>query len=162
MYETVLIPTDGSAGMGSIIEQGIHQAVQNDAAVHAVYVIDVRSYMMLPDETGEQVAQLLKKEGQEAIETIRQIAEEAEIEFFGEVVTGVPHAAILEYVDENEIDLIVMGTHGKTGDQERIVGSVAEEVIRNADIPVLIAQVGEGEFREIGEDVPEEQQRYVG
>lgn len=162
MYENILIPTDGSAGMGSVIEQGVHQAVQNDATVHAVYVVDVRSYMMLPDETGEQVAQLLGEEGQRAIEIVRHLAEAADLDFFGEVIAGVPHAAILEYADENDIDLIVMGTHGQTGDRERVVGSVAEEVVRNAETPVLIAQAGDVAFEALDEEIPEEQQRYVG
>lgn len=147
--------------MGSIIEQGMHQAQQNDATVHALYVVDVRSYMMLPDDTAEHVARLLKEEGQRAICTLKQEAAERGVEFFGDVVIGVPHEAILVYVDEQDIDLIVMGTHGRTGERKRIVGSVTEEVIRRADIPVLVVPMSEVERQEVNGQIPDEQQRYV-
>lgn len=161
MYEDVLLPTDGSPAMGSIIEQGLLQARQNDASVHAIYVIDVRSFMMLPDDTAQEVVGLLEEEGREAIETVKRQAEEQEVEFTGSVVTGVPHDAILKYVDEHDIELIVMGTHGRTGDQKRVVGSVAEEVIRNATVPVLVVRMSEAEREEVEREVPKAQRRYV-
>jgi universal stress protein A len=51
--------------------------------------------------------------------------------------TGEPQVAIVEYADLNGFDLIVMGTHGRTGRDHALVGSVAEAVVRRARCPVL-------------------------
>ena len=53
------------------------------------------------------------------------------------VLTGGASEAIVEYAKENEIDIIVMGTHGRTGLGRLLMGSVAEEVVRRASCPVL-------------------------
>lgn len=161
MYDRILLPTDGSAGMGSIVEQCFHQALLNDATVHAIYVIDVRSYMMLPEETGAQVAGLLESDGQRALEAVEQRAEGTDVTVVTELAAGVPHEVILSYADAHDIDLIVMGTHGRTGDEQRVVGSVAEAVVRHATMPVLTVRMSEVERRKVRDEVPEDQQRYI-
>jgi nucleotide-binding universal stress UspA family protein len=57
------------------------------------------------------------------------------------LVDGVPHQAILNYVSETPVDLVVMGTHGQTGAQEQSVGSVAERVVRRSPVPVHIVPI---------------------
>lgn len=161
MYDDILLPTDGSPAMGSIIEQGIHQATQNEAILHALYVVDVRAFMMLPEETANEVVTILEQEGKEAVQAVQSQAEEHEVEVTTDVVVGVPHEAILSYAEEHDIALIVMGTHGQTGDEKRVVGSVAEEVIRKAEVPVLVVRMSEVEREETERKVPEAQRRYV-
>lgn len=55
---------------------------------------------------------------------------------------GLPSEKIVEYANENAIDLIVMGTHGRTGLKRVFMGSVAETVVRKADCPVLALKSG--------------------
>jgi len=43
----------------------------------------------------------------------------------------------MQYVDDNDIDLVAMGTHGRSGLPRHVLGSVAENVVRNADVPVF-------------------------
>lgn len=161
MYERILLPTDGSPAMGSTIEQCIQQATQSGATVHALYVVDIRAYVMLPDETAAQVANMLAEEGRRALDAVSQRLDDHDIEHVDEIREGIPHETILAFAAEQEIDLIVMGTHGRTGDSKRIVGSVAEEVVRGADVPVLTVRMSEVERKQIEEGVPEEQQRYL-
>jgi nucleotide-binding universal stress UspA family protein len=59
----------------------------------------------------------------------------------GVVAQGAPHRAILDYVDEQDIDLIVMGTHGRTGLDRYLLGSVTEKVVRLSDAPVLTVRM---------------------
>jgi nucleotide-binding universal stress UspA family protein len=56
---------------------------------------------------------------------------------------GIPHAAVLDYVDDSSVDLVVMGTHGRTGLDHYLVGSVTERVVRNAPVPVLTVRANE-------------------
>jgi nucleotide-binding universal stress UspA family protein len=54
---------------------------------------------------------------------------------------GAPHTTILEYADEADVDLIVMGTHGRSGIHRYLLGSVTERVVRTADAPVLTVRM---------------------
>jgi len=59
------------------------------------------------------------------------------------VLRGTPYESILDYADDNAVDLIVMGTHGRTGVDRYLLGSVTEKVVRTADVPVLTVRMEE-------------------
>ena len=158
MYDRILLPTDGSAGMASAITQCLHQARQHDATVHALYVVDVRAYVMLPEETRGRVRELLAAEGEETLAALRDFFDDEGVTLRTELREGVPHEAILGYADEGDIDLIVMGTHGESGPSNRVVGSVAEEVVRNATIPVLTVRANADDLPEVESLVPDEEE----
>lgn len=171
MYDNILIPTDGSQGIGSAVEQCLMQGKQNNATVHVLYVIDTRTHIMLPGNTQKKVVELLKEEGHQAVQHISKIAEKRDLNCITALKQGVPHEAILTYADSQDIDLIVMGTHGRSGEEKRVLGSVTEEVVRNASIPVMTVRLTEHGVQFIQTDVdesddddhpPEEQQRYIG
>ncbi|MBI5895203.1 MAG: universal stress protein [Desulfobacterales bacterium] len=56
----------------------------------------------------------------------------------GEVVLGDPSDAIMNYITDNKINLVVMGTHGRKGLDRVLFGSVAERVIKTSRVPVLV------------------------
>jgi len=62
------------------------------------------------------------------------------------VVTGSPYAEVIRYAADNEIDLIVMGTHGRGAVEHVLLGSVAEKVVRKACCPVLTVREQQREF----------------
>ncbi|MFW6003075.1 MAG: universal stress protein [Halanaeroarchaeum sp.] len=161
MYDHVLLPTDGSLGMATAYEQCFHQARLNEATVHALHVVDVRAYGMLPEDTQQQVRDLLIQEGQHALTYLEERAEGVGVEIVTELVEGVPHEVILGYVDRHDVDLVVMGTHGQTGEERRIVGSVAEAVVRHATVPVMTVRMRADDAAALEEDFPEEQRRYI-
>lgn len=68
------------------------------------------------------------------------------IETSSEVIIGIPSEVILEKVAAVDADLVIMGSHGKTGLSRLLMGSVAEAVIRKAGVPVLIVKANEKEF----------------
>lgn len=147
--------------MASAIEQCFHQAGLSGGTVHALYVVDVRAYGILPRETADRVRELLYEEGERAVGYLESRAEERGVDVVTEVREGIPHETILSYVDENDVDLVVMGTHGHTGDGARLVGSVAESVVRHADVPVMTVRMQEADAVAIEEDVPDSQRRYI-
>jgi len=59
------------------------------------------------------------------------------------VRTGAPYERILDYADQEGADMVVMGTHGRTGVDRYLLGSVTEKVVRTADIPVLTVRAEE-------------------
>jgi len=58
------------------------------------------------------------------------------------VERGIPHETVLEYAVANDVDLVVMGTHCRTGLDRVLLGSVAERVVRRSPVPVLVVRAG--------------------
>lgn len=140
MYDSVLIPTDGSEMVDVTLEHGLQIARDNDATVHALYVVDSR-VARAAEDAREEVERSLNAEGEEAVEHVLARVEEAGLEASGEVRTGTPQKEILEYADEAGIDLIAIGTHGKSPREKLLsMGSVTERVVDNASIPVLVVR----------------------
>lgn len=142
MYESVLVPTDGSAGVERALHHALGIADRCDASLHTVHVVQKPD---LADELAEDsILDRLAHAGEEAVETIVEDAHAAGHEDVHSAVReGVPAAEILDYTDENGIDVIVMATAGRTGTAREMVGSVTETVVRAASVPVLTVNVGE-------------------
>lgn len=140
MFDRILIPTDKSKAVSPAIETAIQLAETHDATLHILYIVDQPTSV---SGTGEGVPGLdnlldtLEKEGQEATSEIAARANDRGIEAATAVRRGNPHDDILTYAEENEIDVIVMGTHGRTGVKRALLGSVTEDVVRHSKIPVL-------------------------
>lgn len=147
MYERILIPTDGSEGAENAARHGIAIARAYGAHVDVLHVVDTRAYSSsLADIDAlvrEQEAHF-KEAGEQAVETIRSLAVDVDVSADTRVETGIPHETILDYADDHDIDLIAMGTHGRTGLDRLMVGSIAERVVRTASVPVLTARRGAG------------------
>jgi nucleotide-binding universal stress UspA family protein len=142
MYKHVLLPTDGSEGTDAVVENAREIANRFDAEVHVLHVVDQRlsrlaqEYRDLGSDVGQTATDELGEVGQEAVSAVTsQLSDD--ISVTEAVVEGVPHEAILEYAADEDIDLIVMGTHGRTGLSRSLLGSVTERVVRSADVPVL-------------------------
>lgn len=144
MYDELLVPTDGSPASEAAVEHAIVVAKRFDARVHALYVVDATAYSALDSGT-DTVVQSLEQEGQEAVATVIDAAEAADLPTETAIVSGTAYRSILEYANNAEIDLIVMGTHGRQGLDRYLLGSVTERVVRSADPPVLTVRMQDGD-----------------
>lgn len=143
MYDRILLPTDGSGGMDTIIDHAVSLARTHDATLHAVYVVNTASLKGLPLESSwEGVSSALEKEGRTAIDGIeRRVPDEIRLETT--LIEGSPARDIVEYGTREDCDLIVMGTHGRSGFDRLLLGSVAERIVRTSPIPVLTIRVSD-------------------
>jgi len=136
MYDDILVPTDGSESAMEAAKNAVELAKQYDGTIHALYVIDIGA--MWPDAYEGNVLHDFESRGKKAVERVRERAEDAGIDVTDDVVTGGnPYRVILDYADENDIDCIVMGTHGRSGLEHYLLGSVTERVVRLAKVPVM-------------------------
>ncbi|MFC6940693.1 universal stress protein [Salinirubellus sp. GCM10025818] len=131
MYTDILIPTDGSQGAQAAIEHGLEIAQQSEATVHALYVVDTRVSRSGP------LLEPLRQEGRKAVRDVEVAGAQASLDVITEIVEGVPAEEILDYSATHGIDLVVMGTQGRTGVDRFVMGSVAERVVRQSPVPVL-------------------------
>lgn len=144
MYDTILVPTDGSAEVERAVEYAIDLARVHDATIRAVYVANVASYGGLPMETAwEGISDTLRGEGRDAVSRVEELAGTVPVETA--VLEGTPSRVILEEATPETCDLIVMGTHGRGGIDRLLLGSVTERVVRSAQVPVLTVNVGADE-----------------
>jgi nucleotide-binding universal stress UspA family protein len=109
--------------------------------------------MMGGDGDGSQTGMMAKDHRalEESLEThaasvVKAIADEfGDVDTVPSTIVGKPHRVILEYADEHDIDLIVMGTHGRSGLDRYLLGSVAEKVVRMSDVPVVTIRADKDE-----------------
>ncbi|MFT4905433.1 MAG: nucleotide-binding universal stress UspA family protein [Natronomonas sp.] len=147
MYNNILVPTDGSAGMTRVIDHAADLAGAHDAELHFLYVINTASFANLPMETSwESVTSLLREEGETALRAAEDRAPDDTT--VTSMTEGPPSREIVSYATDEDCDLIVMGTHGRGGLNRLLLGSVAERVVRSSDVPVMTVRVGEKGERE--------------
>ncbi|WP_255196109.1 universal stress protein [Halorarius litoreus] len=140
MYDTILVPTDGSEVSERAAQEAFGLASELGASVHVLFVIDESaSSFLLTTETMSSVLEELRETGEEATEAAAAFAEDVPVETA--VVRGMNiHGTIVDYAEDHGVDLVVMGTHGRHG-VEHIVGSTTQRVLTSTSIPVLV--VGE-------------------
>lgn len=148
MYNTILVPTDGSDTATNAANHAIELAVEHDASVHVIHCVEPLPLGRMPAGTRaagadhEEVLDRLKEAGEQAINTISTQATEAGVEVADAVVFGDAASEIVEYAEDEGMDLIVMGSTGRTGATRVMLGSVAEKVVRHSPIPVLTIRSG--------------------
>ncbi|PSP63029.1 stress response protein [Halobacteriales archaeon QH_7_66_37] len=105
-----------------------------------MYVVNTAALTDLPMESSwEGVSQALEQEGQVALNEVEQLARDVPVEVTR--IEGSPAREIVSYAEDNDVDVIVMGTHGRSGVDRLLLGSVAERVVRSSSVPVLTIRV---------------------
>ncbi|WP_049927753.1 universal stress protein [Halopiger goleimassiliensis] len=143
MYDTVLVPTDGSEAATRAVEQGLAIADRFDATVHVLFVADVDERTPW-DLSESQPAESMREYGRNLTDGVAEQAP-ADLEVVPVVEAGDPREEILAYADEHGVDVIVMGTRGLSGIDRFLLGSVAEHVMRNAECSVLVTRADDDE-----------------
>ena len=144
MYDRILIPTDGSECADSAVEHALDIAAQYDAELHVLSVVDSRDVShSAPAISPEQVQQTLRDRAESVVESVAERAEAAGVTVVTAVEPGIPDDVVVEYAAAEDCDLIVMGTHGRTGLERYLLGSVTERTVRRSSVPVLTVRGSE-------------------
>lgn len=140
MYERILIPTDGSQTSLAAARHGAAVAQAFDAEVTILSVVDTRQFSDQLAELDQLVREqrgALERRAREAVDETSQLIHDLDVASSSVVQDGIPHDEICRYAQEDAVDLIAMGTHGRSGLDRFLMGSVAERVIRTSETPVL-------------------------
>jgi len=135
MYKSILVPLDSSKLAENILTEVEELAILLNAKLNLIYV---RKVHVLPgvDPTDSQVR--VVREAQGYLENLKGKLSAKIIDIKLHTPYGNPADKILEVSKRDEIDLIAMSTHGRSGIGRWLLGSVAEKVVRHSDIPVLL------------------------
>jgi nucleotide-binding universal stress UspA family protein len=141
-FARILVPVDFSPTSESAIEHAQELAARFDACIELLHIVEDpiasgaweldASYLTIPELLDRFVEDAERRLGE-----VRSQLMDAGITVETHVVTGTPARGIVHVAQEDGCDLIVMGTHGRTGLSHMLMGSVAERVIRTAVCPVL-------------------------
>ena len=138
MYQTILLPTDGSAGAAEATARALDLARATDATVHALSVVDTGAEPpVLTDAHREEFRQKQRGRCEAATRTVDDHASRLGLDVVEAVRQGVPHEEIRAYAAEHDADLVVMGTHGRTAAERAVLGSTTQRVITLGDVPVV-------------------------
>ncbi len=141
IYRKILIATDGSKSVRKAVETAVELAKISGAKLYAVYVIaSGGTSIPIPKDAGLERATLeyFRTEGKEATAYVEKSGEFADVDVESIILEGNPANEIVDFAEKNDIDLIVMGTLGRTGIQRFLLGSVAENVVRHSKKSVLV------------------------
>lgn len=141
MYDDILVPTDGGEGMEAVIERAVDIARVRGADVHALSVIDSDVFLTLDEQLTDAVEEELEANAERALEAVTDAAAEAGVESDVALRRGRPGEEILAYAEEIGADLLVMGSRRLNGHEQRMLGSVSQDVITETTRPTLVVPV---------------------
>ncbi|MDR3292048.1 MAG: universal stress protein [Methanobrevibacter sp.] len=141
MYKKILVPTDGTKFSEKSEEHALLIAEALGSEVIGLSVVDTSFLNGLPaDDTIYEINQILKKESEKNLKRFENIKKEknSNVKIKTISIEGSPADTIIEVGEKEDVDLIVIGSSGKTGLQKFLMGSVAEKVVKLAKSNVLI------------------------
>jgi universal stress protein A len=142
----ILVPIDFSPDADQAMAWAIDLARRYDASLVLTYVVQPVAWPASPDGLVVTPSDLLATARRElgmSLDRTRESIETAGIHAEAVLIDGSPAREIAELARAKGVDLIVMGTHGRTGIQHALLGSVAEKVLRTAPCPVLTVRMRE-------------------
>jgi nucleotide-binding universal stress UspA family protein len=148
VFDRILIATDGSKNSEKAAKFGIELAKLSGGKVIIVYIADIGKYsaFLIPPFGGvspdaiDNVVASIRETGEKATLQVEELARASGVTNERLIVEGNPPREILRIAEDEKIDVIVMGSIGKTGLEKFLMGSVAEKVVHNSKLPVLIVR----------------------
>lgn len=150
-YEDILVPTDGSPCAHAGAKHGVRIARSVDATVHAVHVVNESSRLPLVESSqssGESEDD--RTAGEQILAEVATYGGDAGADVVTELVDGTPAAALQDYLTDNDIDFVAMGTRGRSNIERHLLGSVTQRLVRTSPVPVLT--VGTDGRRDVSTD----------
>jgi nucleotide-binding universal stress UspA family protein len=148
MYRKVLIPTDGSPLATAAAHAGVEMARQCEAEVVSVHVVPPYQYpvnveIIVPEYPSEEEYEAaMRRHGEDYLGQVRKEADQLGVPFTGRIVFAEKTAqAIIRAAEDSGCDLIFIGSHGRSGLGQLLLGSVTNKILSTCRIPVLVYRV---------------------
>jgi len=143
MIKKILLPTDFSEGSKNALPYAMELAKQYNASlylIHVIYDLSQASGLHVPHVNLDQLYLEIEAAAKKELERFG-LEELRGLNVHREIIRGVPYEEIIKFAEKNQIDLIVIGTHGRKGLEKVFFGSTAEQVVRRAPCAVLTVRL---------------------
>jgi nucleotide-binding universal stress UspA family protein len=154
IFTKILVPVDGSKYSRDAAEYAVGIAKSTHAKVIVLHVVHLPTYafsysgsegvspVAIPTPLPVTLTEDEKKAAKKIVDDVKEMGEKAGVKMETKIVERHPSVpdAIIQFAEENGIDLIVMGTKGKTAIKRFLLGSVTESVVHHAHCPVLVVR----------------------
>ena len=152
-FKKIMIATDGSTCSGLATDKGIEFARLSGGTVYAVYVMPTAYSFSLDryysssmginpewESMYKVMYESLKKQGQQAVNYVKGLGEMKGVKVESVLLEGNPSDELIRYAEKEEMDIVIMGTLGKTGLDRLLLGSVAGNLVRHSKVPVMVVR----------------------
>ena len=144
MYKRIVVPLDGSPLAEQALAHATAQAERFEAEIVILKVLEPLPEATLTSPASVQRAEQLSAQlARDYLERIADRIREKGITAKVVLLEGKPYVEIVQYAEQPEVDMIVMSTRGHSGWSRWLLGSVADRVVRGANVPVLLVQCPE-------------------
>ena len=144
-----MIATDGSACSELAADKGIAFARLSGGTVYAVHVLS-KAYLSAMDGSAypsvgmnpywESIQEAFQKHGQQAVNHVKDLGKIKGVNVESVLLEGNPSDELSRYADKEKMDIVIMGTLGKTGLDRILLGSVAGNLVRHSKVPVMVVR----------------------
>lgn len=147
-YKRILVPVDGSKTSKAGLREAISLAKGQGAALQLVHVVDQHYIAMMGLDSAAGLSDMMdsmKRSGQGILRDAQAAARKAGLQastVLLETLTGPAADPIIRQAKKSRADLIVLGTHGRRGVRRLLMGSDAEQIVRNSPVPVMLVRSG--------------------
>ena len=142
MANRLLVPVDGSDPADAALEFALEEYPDADITVLSVTDPTDVGYGSIEaaPSTFEHLQESAEERTQQVLDEATARAAEHGVDVTTETVVGMPSRAIVEWAENNDVDSIVIGSHGRRGVTRVLLGSVAESVVRRSPVPVTVVR----------------------
>lgn len=138
-FREILVPVDFSEPSDEAFRFALLWARHYDAHIHVMHDIEIPTETITGATIIREEMEEAYAESEQRMTELTQIREADGVTMRAEILRSTePKRSILNYAEEHEIDLLVLGTHGRTGRVEKVIGSTAERVLRRSPAPCIV------------------------
>lgn len=135
MYERIIVATDSSAEARAAVAHAVELAAAVDASLHIVTVLDIRGN---PMQFGIGEVDALNEAASELLEELIAAHRDRDIDITGQILRGKPAETILDYAEEIDANVVIVGQRGADGLTGTLIGSTTDRLARLTDRPLIV------------------------
>jgi nucleotide-binding universal stress UspA family protein len=141
LFTNILVAIDGSAASERAFARAVEEARIWNSRLHVVYVVETGLFASLPaDNTVELMYRVLEKEGQDDLNKAKIAAIAKGVTVSTHMKQGHAGSEIISLADHEKVDLIVVGSHGKSQADRLLIGSVSTFVVTHSTVTTMVVR----------------------
>ncbi len=141
VFTNILVAIDGSDAGQRALVRAIEEAKVWNAKLHVVYVVETGLFSSLPaDNTVEIMYRVLEKEGNSVLDKAKKAAQEKGVTVLTHMKQGHAGSELVTLADKEKVDLIMVGSHGKSPADRILIGSVSTYVVTHSKVNTMVVR----------------------